>query len=54
VLSNSGIDTAAPGIVIGERPNRGFARDVITSLTVHRHWDRAEVHPTRTLTEEVV
>ena len=53
VLSTAGIDVAAPGIVIGDRANRGFAREVIASLGVHRHWDRADTHPTRMLAEEV-
>jgi catalase len=54
VLSVAGIDTGAPGIVVVDRANRSFARDVISSLGVHRHWGRAATHPTRMLTAEVV
>jgi catalase len=54
VLSTAGIDTAAPGVVLAERANRAFARDLVASLGVHRHWDRADIHPTRMLAEEVV
>ena len=54
VLATAGIDTAAPGIVIGDRANRGFAREVVASLGVHRHWERADTHPTRLLEQEVL
>jgi catalase len=54
VLSSAGIDATAAGVIVAERSNRGFARDVITSLGEHRHWDRAAIHPTRMLTSEVV
>jgi len=53
VLASSGIDSDAPGVVVGDRANRAFARDVLASLAVHRHWERADIHPTRTLTAEV-
>jgi hypothetical protein len=44
----------APGVLVADKANRAFAKDLIASLGVHRHWDRADIHPTRMLTEEVV
>jgi catalase len=54
LLAGAAIDTSAPGVVLAERPNRAFARDVLASLAVHRHWERADPHPTLALAEEVV
>jgi catalase len=54
VLANAGIDTGAPGVLIGEKATRGFAKELLASLTAHRHWDRVGTHPTRMLTTEVV
>jgi catalase len=54
LLTNAAIAVDAPGVVVAERSNKGFARQVIDSLTVHRHWDRADVHPTRMSLEEVI
>jgi catalase len=47
LLTAAGIASDAPGVVVGARSNRGFAKSVVESLTVHRHWDRAATHPTR-------
>ena len=54
LLSGAGIDIGAPGVLVADKANRAFAKDLVESLSVHRHWDRADIHPTRTLTEEVV
>jgi catalase len=54
LLAGAGIDTPAPGIVLAERANRGFARAVVDSLAVHRHWERADPHPTLALAAEEV
>jgi catalase len=53
LLSSSGIESGAPGVVVSDKPNRAFAGDVLASLAVHRHWERATTHPTRMLTGEV-
>jgi len=54
LLLNAGVNTAGPGVVVAPKPNRAFTKDVLASLSVHRHWDRAAVHPTRTSMEQVV
>jgi catalase len=54
LLESAGIDTGAPGITLAERANKTFARGLIPSLGVHRHWERADPHPTLALAEEVV
>lgn len=54
LLLNAGVNTAGPGVVVAPKPNRAFAKDVLASLSVHRHWDRAAVHPTRTSNEQVM
>ena len=53
LLINAGIDVGAPGVVTSPKVNRAFAKAVVASLAVHRHWDRAETHPTR-ITEQAV
>jgi len=47
VLATAGIPDGAPGVVRSTKANKTFAKDVIASLTVHRHWDRLAPHPTR-------
>jgi catalase len=47
LLTAAGIASDAPGVVVSPRSNKGFAKSVVDSLTVHRHWDRAATHPTR-------
>jgi catalase len=47
LLDNAGIGTSDAGVVVAERSNKAFAKAIVTSLTVHRHWERGEVHPTR-------
>jgi catalase len=53
LLTNAGIGLDDPGVVVGDRGNKTFARQVVDSLTVHRHWERADVHPTRLALTEV-
>jgi catalase len=47
LLTAAGIASDAAGVVVAARSNKGFAKSVVDSLTVHRHWDRAATHPTR-------
>jgi catalase len=51
VLDAAGIPHDAPGVVVGVKPNRAFARGLVDALSVHRHWTRSGVHPTRALAE---
>ena len=46
LLQVAGVAADAPGVVVSDRPNRAFAKDLVAALSVHRHWDRAGVHPT--------
>ena len=47
MLSSAGIPDGAAGVVSAAKANKSFAKDVIASLRVHRHWDRLAPHPTR-------
>ena len=40
VLSAAGIDTAAPGVVVGARATPKFVEELLTALRLHRAWDR--------------
>jgi catalase len=53
VLDRAGIDVSAAGVVTADKSNRSFAKELVTSLSVHRHWERAGVHPTRDMEEAV-
>jgi catalase len=53
LLTGAGVELDGPGIVTADRATKTFARSVVDALSVHRHWDRAGVHPTRQATEEV-
>lgn len=53
LLTNAGV-AQGPGVVLGQRVNSAFTKDLLASLEVHRHWDRAATHPTRTNNEEAV
>jgi catalase len=53
LLTAAGVATDGPGVVVAERANKTFARSVVDALSVHRHWDRAGLHPTREATQEV-
>jgi catalase len=48
LLEAAGVSTDAPGVVVGEKATKAFANEVLASMMPHRHWDRADVHPTRT------
>jgi catalase len=54
LLANAGVPSDAPGVVVSQKANSTFAKAVIASMSVHRHWDRAAPHPTRALTGETV
>jgi catalase len=47
VLAAASVGSDDPGVVVGDRPNSAFIRSVASALAVHRHWDRADTHPTR-------
>jgi catalase len=52
LLANAGIDTAAPGVVVADKPARQFATSLVDALAVHRHWERGAAHPTSDLAAE--
>jgi catalase len=52
LLANAGVPAGAAGVTIADKATRGFARQIVDSLSVHRHWDRADTHPTRTAAAE--
>jgi catalase len=47
VLAAAGIAPDAPGVVTAERATKAFGKAILESMAVHRHWERAELHPTR-------
>jgi catalase len=47
LLTAAGVESDGPGVVVADRASKTFARSVVAALSVHRHWDRADVHPTR-------
>ena len=40
ILASAGIDTAAPGVVVGARATPKFVEELLTALRLHRAWDR--------------
>ncbi|MEV6286132.1 catalase [Kribbella sp. NPDC051770] len=42
VLAAAGIDTGAPGIVLGESPAKAFTTELLNAVGLHRVWERAE------------
>jgi catalase len=52
LLAAAGRDTDEPGVVVADRSSKTFAKSVLDSLAVHRHWERAPEHPTRRLATE--
>jgi catalase len=50
LLTGAGIGTSASGVVVADKANRSFARDLVTSLGRHRHWDRAPLGRTASFT----
>ena len=53
LLTNAGIGSADAGVNVAEKSNRAFAKAIVASLGVHRHWDRGGAHPTRHLELEM-
>ncbi|TCM38189.1 catalase [Kribbella sp. VKM Ac-2568] len=43
VLTAAGIDTAAPGIVLGDSIAKPYTTDLLAAVGLHRAWDRAEL-----------
>ncbi|MGD9702540.1 MAG: catalase [Acidimicrobiia bacterium] len=52
LLTAAGITAGEPGVFVAERATKAFAKSIVEGLSVHRHWDRAGVHPTRRTGEE--
>jgi len=49
VLQDAGIDTTAPGILVGEKTTTAasaLSAELLGALTLHRVWDRAPLLPT--------
>jgi len=42
VLAAAGIDTGAPGILLGDEMAKPFVTELLTNLGLHRAWERAE------------
>ena len=53
LLAAAGVGADDPGVVVADRGTKSFAKEIIASMALHRHWERAGVHPTRTKLEEV-
>jgi catalase len=51
LLAAAGIDVDAPGLVQGTDANASFSDAVVAAIGLHRHWERADVHPTIPQTE---
>jgi catalase len=47
LLTSAGIDVTGPGVAIEPKANSKFFKSIVADLSVHRHWERAAVHPTR-------
>ncbi len=43
ILEAAGIRTDSPGVALGEAVNRAFTDTLVTSMGLHRAWDRAEL-----------
>ena len=52
LLTGAGAGLEEPGVVTSERSTKAFAKNLLAALAVHRHWDRAGVHPTRAAVQE--
>ena len=53
LLINAGVGSDDIGVVVAGKASRAFAKAIVTSLSVHRHWQRGNVHPTRNLEQEM-
>jgi len=52
LLTAAGAGLEDPGVVTSERGTKTFAKNVLGAMAVHRHWERAGVHPTRSALQE--
>ena len=52
LLTAAGAGLEDPGVVTSERGTKTFAKNVLGAMAVHRHWERAGVHPTRAALQE--
>jgi len=52
LLDAAGIGSDEPGVVIADKPSKGFANAVLDAMAVHRHWERAPEHPTLHLVDQ--
>ena len=46
LLTAAGASPDDPGVVVAERSTKAFAKSLLEAMAVHRHWERAGVHPT--------
>lgn len=46
VLAAAGIGADEPGVLLGDKVNRSLSKSIVEALSMHRHWDRADTHPT--------
>jgi catalase len=53
LLAAAGIDREAPGVLVADKATAAFTKGLLGTMAVHRHWQRADLHPTRMLAEEV-
>jgi catalase len=49
LLTNAGIEPDAVGVLVSDSATKKWATELVAALAVHRHWERAEPHPTRDL-----
>jgi catalase len=47
LLTAAGIERDDAGVVVADRMSGKFGQGLLAALAVHRHWERADVHPTR-------
>jgi catalase len=46
VLAAAGIGADEPGVFLGAKLTRSLSTSIVEALSMHRHWDRADTHPT--------
>ncbi len=54
VLTAAGVVGDEPGVSVADKGTKTFARSYLALLAVHRHWERAGVHPTRLAVADAV
>ncbi|MFF1819708.1 hypothetical protein ACFVWG_20580 [Kribbella sp. NPDC058245] len=42
MLTAAGVDTTAPGIVLGDAIGKPFTTELFAAVGLHRAWDRAQ------------